>query len=377
MKGMKKKGREREGKGARKDTINKSLSVVMAVVLVSSVMTAFAPFAAADISIFTINPDEGIVCEVSEYEVILNTTAEFTTLNVVLPAGFGVEEPSGGELIARVDLWNDTQYYGFVTFMANGSEPSNKLDVHAEIGDIADVTIDVDYTQGGTTNVGSPYGGASHANLTLPNLTLPTTNDDGYLNVSLPMGMRDVTIDIEEFVKNPTACGDYKFDVTVNGYSDSDTVRITEIEAINVISPESKAYASLCVRLNFTIEPEGGTFAWIGYSLDGGTNVTILGNTTVPVGAPPYDHNIVVYASDTCGNTVASNTVSFKIHPADIDGDCKVYVRDLLLLARAYASRPGDANWNPDADLDCDNRIYLRDWLILAQNYGNTYPCNH
>jgi len=364
-----KKGRGSEE--GEKKTIKKSLSVVMAAVLVSSALIAFMPLAVAGITSFTITPDTGVAGEVSAYKAVLDTDAEFKTLNITLSAGFGVEEPSGGELIARVDLWNNTQYYGFVTFTANGSDPTNKLDVFANIGgDTASATIDVDYSPGGTTNVGSPFGGASHATL-----TLPTDSTDGSVDVSLPMGMRNISVDIEEFVKNPTACGDYKFDVTVNGYSASDTVRITEIEAINVISPESKAYASICVRLNFMVEPEGGTLAWIGYSLDGGANVTIAGNTTVFVGAPPYDHNIVVYANDTCGNMVTSNTVSFKIHPADIDGDCKVYVKDLLLLARAYNSRPGDANWNPDADLDCDGRIYLRDWLILAQNYGNSYPC--
>lgn len=365
------RGKEKGMNEAKKDS-KKSLSVVIAAVIMGSVMTAFMPLAAADITSFTITPDTGTAGAVAAYEAVLDTTAEFTSLNIILPAGFGVEEPSGGELIARVDLWNNTLHYGYVTFTANTSDPSNKLDVFADIGGgTAEATIDVDYSEGGTTNVGSPFDGASYANL-----TLPTDLADGSLDVSLPMGMRKVSIDIEEFVKNPTTCGNYAFDITVDDiYFDSDTVWITEIEAINVISPETRTYASICVRLNFTVEPEAGTLAWIGYSLDGKPNVTISGNTTIfnGLGVPPYDHNIVVFANDTCGNMVASNVVYFTIHPADIDGDNKVYVRDLLLLARAYASRPGDANWNPDANLDCDARVYLRDWLILAQNYGNTY----
>ena len=142
---------------------------------------------------------------------------------------------------------------------------------------------------------------------------------------------------------------------------------------ITITLPENRTYASKCVRLSFTVEPEGTALDWIGYSLDGGANVTIAGSTTVG-GLSEGGHSIVVYARDSNGNMAASNTVFFTIHPADINGDCKVYVSDLLLLAQAYNSRPGDANWNEDADLDCSNRVYTADLLILAQNYNKMYP---
>jgi hypothetical protein len=196
---------------------------MMAAVLVSSVLVAFVPTAAAGITNFEIAPDTGEGCEVAAYMAELTTDAEFTTLNIILPAGFGAQAPTiGGVLIARVDLWNDTLYYGFVTFRANNADPSHKLDVHADIGgDTADATIDVDYRPGETTNVGSPFGGASHATL-----ILPTDLADGGVEVSLPMGMKDVVVDIERFVKNPTMCGGYNFDITVNGDTDSATVQI-------------------------------------------------------------------------------------------------------------------------------------------------------
>ena len=209
---MKKKGREREE--AKKNIIKKSLSVILAAIIVSSVMTAFVPLAAAngsDVTNFKITPDIGITGEAAAYTVVLNTSGEFKTLNITIPGGFGAQEPIDSELIARVDLWNGTQYYGYVTFTANGSDPSNKVDVHADIGgDTADATIDVDYSEGGTTHVGSPFaGGAAYATLTLP-------SSDGSADVSLPMGMKDVSIAIGLFVKNPTACGDYKFSAKVN-----------------------------------------------------------------------------------------------------------------------------------------------------------------
>jgi hypothetical protein len=61
------------------------------------------------------------------------------------------------------------------------------------------------------------------------------------------------------------------------------------------------------------------------------------------------------------------------MHPGDITGDNKVDLWDLVDLADAYLSVPGDANWNQCADLDCDKVINLWDLVILADNYMNTY----
>ena len=141
---------------------------------------------------------------------------------------------------------------------------------------------------------------------------------------------------------------------------------------ITILSPAGKTYASLCVKLTFIVDPKGTELDWIGYSLDGGANVTITGNTTIG-GLSAGDHTLVVYANDTLGNTVASNTVQFTVHPADINFDGWVYVADNLLFAQAYGSRPGDVNWNPDADFTCDGWVYVADNLILAQNYGTVY----
>ena len=135
-------------------------------------------------------------------------------------------------------------------------------------------------------------------------------------------------------------------------------------------------YSSTCVRLNFTVKPEGTVLDWIGYSLDGGANVTIAGNTTVldALGVtPPCDHNIVVYANDTHGNMAASNVVYFTMHPGDINGDFTVYGFDLQRLAWAFLFKPGDPNWNERADLNCDNKIDGFDLQILAWNFLNDY----
>jgi hypothetical protein len=56
--------------------------------------------------------------------------------------------------------------------------------------------------------------------------------------------------------------------------------------------------------------------------------------------------------------------------PGDINGDGKVNLQDLVLLADSYGSRPGDAKWNRNADLNGDGVVDLADLAILAKYYG-------
>ena len=160
------------------------------------------------------------------------------------------------------------------------------------------------------------------------------------------------------------------------GYWNGISAVPTPTPNITITSPLNSIYASTCVRLDFTVEPEGTVLDWIGYSLDSGANVTIAGNTTVfdTLGVtPPCDHNIVVYANDTDGNMAASNTGYFTMHPGDIKDDGKVDGFDLQRLAWAFLSKPGDPNWNERADLKCDNKIDGFDLQRLAWNFLNDY----
>ena len=58
----------------------------------------------------------------------------------------------------------------------------------------------------------------------------------------------------------------------------------------------------------------------------------------------------------------------------DINGDGKVGLDDLVILASAYGSRPGDAKWNPSADLDGNGVVGLSDLVILTNHYGQHIP---
>jgi len=61
--------------------------------------------------------------------------------------------------------------------------------------------------------------------------------------------------------------------------------------------------------------------------------------------------------------------------PGDVNGDNKVTIIDLCLIARAFGTIPGPqgtgwGQWNPSADLNNDAKVDIKDFYICAINYG-------
>ena len=84
----------------------------------------------------------------------------------------------------------------------------------------------------------------------------------------------------------------------------------TQLPSIMILSPQNKTYtANNTIPLTFAIV---GSVSWIGYSLNGQTNASITGNTTLPT-LPDGRHNLVVYTNDTYGNIVSSPTTLFAV----------------------------------------------------------------
>jgi hypothetical protein len=75
---------------------------------------------------------------------------------------------------------------------------------------------------------------------------------------------------------------------------------------INVTYTKNATYTD-SFPLNFVVDK---SIKWASYSLDGASNVTISGNTTLG-GMPVGVHNVTVYAMDVYGFEAASNTVTF------------------------------------------------------------------
>ncbi|MGD0495758.1 MAG: NosD domain-containing protein [Candidatus Bathyarchaeia archaeon] len=78
---------------------------------------------------------------------------------------------------------------------------------------------------------------------------------------------------------------------------------------VSIISPENKTYTVSDVPLTFTVNEET---SWLAYSLDGQSNMTISGNTTLP-GVSNGTHTLVLYARNSFGDVSTSGIVYFSV----------------------------------------------------------------
>jgi len=239
MKKMK-KGRGREE--AKKNISRKLRSLVIVGIVVSAVMMVLIPLAAAGVTSFTITPDTGTAGAVASYRAVVNTTG-VTSLNITIPAGFGAKAPTtSGVEIASAYIW-DTQGRNWTLVFTAGDPPTTKIinvDGYNETGvwSGATVTFNIDYNPGGGVDISSPWLGGSYANL-----TLPTAAISGSLNVSIPLNITNATIDVQQYVKNPTTPDDYIFEAD-GKYA---TVHITAPPAPPVPVPEFNIFGLLAL----------------------------------------------------------------------------------------------------------------------------------
>ncbi|MGB9694215.1 MAG: dockerin type I domain-containing protein [Fervidobacterium sp.] len=58
--------------------------------------------------------------------------------------------------------------------------------------------------------------------------------------------------------------------------------------------------------------------------------------------------------------------------PTDLNKDGIVDLMDIVILASAYGSKPGDPNWNEIADINKDGRVDMKDLMAVILDYGKT-----
>jgi parallel beta-helix repeat protein len=93
-----------------------------------------------------------------------------------------------------------------------------------------------------------------------------------------------------------------------------------------------------------------------------------MGNYTLSAYVPP-----VLGEVKTADNNCTGGVVVVSI-PGDLNGDFKVDLTDLTILAYYYKSTPGDIRWNPNVDIDNNGYVGLTDLTTLALHYGQHYP---
>lgn len=94
-------------------------------------------------------------------------------------------------------------------------------------------------------------------------------------------------------------------------------------------------------------------------------------NFTVPDNSKIGNYTIHVSASYNGLNAVAVRTFELKPRklPADINGDGKVNIIDISLVAHAWGSRPGESHWDPRCDLDSNSVINIIDITLVAKEF--------
>jgi parallel beta-helix repeat protein len=103
---------------------------------------------------------------------------------------------------------------------------------------------------------------------------------------------------------------------------------------VSILSPENQTYRVNDVPLTLTVsEP----LSWIGYILNGQTNVTIAGNTTIS-GLSDGSHSLIVFAKDMAGNTGASETVYFSINTRQAESFPTWIVAAIVMIAGVGAA---------------------------------------
>ena len=131
------------------------------------------------------------------------------------------------------------------------------------------------------------------------------------------------------------------------------------------------AYANTIIFASQNVTLSSGTFE----------NVTFTWNTT---GFAYSNYTISAYAwpvpneTSTADNNFTGGLVAVSI-VGDITGpqgwpDGKVTMSDIAIVARAFGSKPGSSNWNPNADINGDGIANMKDIALVARNFGQHYP---
>jgi hypothetical protein len=239
-----------------------------------------------------------------------------------------------------------------------------------------------------------------------------TTPKGGYTaSFTWDFGDGNVTTTADPVIAHAYAShGTYNVTLTViglEGLADS-TWELVEVwrddmAIIDVVSDRTWVFQGFSVNLNVTILNRGDFPENVAVTLY--YNITankIIGtqNISIPTGenrtlsfvwdttSVPYCYNYTITAVATipldnnpADNTLACGPINVRIM-GDINGDGKVDGRDIILVARAfascgpeyeYASSPPSPGWNLDCDINGDNKVDSRDLVLIARHFGETY----
>jgi hypothetical protein len=187
----------------------------------------------------------------------------------------------------------------------------------------------------------------------------------------------------------------FEFNMTNKVYVDGIVQILTTIHdvAITDVSPARNwVYEGNLININVTVKNVGtvtesfnvtaqcdsilvGTAPVVGLAPDAELTLTLVWNTTFVTPCHNYtvsgQASIVPFEFNTTNNIYTDGTITVRI-VGDVNGDGKVDIQDILVVAKAFGSSPGDPRWNPYADINNDNTVNIKDILLVAKNFGKT-----
>lgn len=193
--------------------------------------------------------------------------------------------------------------------------------------------------------------------------------------------------------------------ITTNIVNSGVEVSGDSIQIVGLVTSKTQVFSGWIIQVNVTVRNNGyipRTFLVTTYfasevkatqqvsDLFPGTETTLSFYMDTSALMPYVDYAIWAEAAIVIGETWATNNyyywypyrltwgspsvpvVTIRIVP-DINGDKKVDVRDIVIAAVAFGTRPSSQRWNFLADLNQDNQVDIKDLVSIAKNFGKTY----
>ena len=147
-----------------------------------------------------------------------------------------------------------------------------------------------------------------------------------------------------------------------------------------------------CVNISVTVDNMGASSedAWVTLYYNTTSNQTI---GAYPVDLDSEQNFTLVFVWNTawvpCGNytltavvTTPTGLNTFTVGNmvvrlvGDVNGDGRVDLKDIALVAHAFGSTPGSPNWNPAADINGDGTVNMQDIALVARHFGQQLSPN-